>query len=71
MPPLAPLRSGGMITSGAIVTTLTSSLTKVFSETRFMACGTPSKLKVELELSYRESALLAMAQLGWLGINVL
>ena len=53
IPPLAPLKSGVMTTSGAIMTALASSLTKVFSKTRFMACGTPSKLKVELEPVYR------------------
>lgn len=57
--------------SGAIMTALASSLTKVFLETGFVACGIPSRLKVELEPVYRASALSAMAQLGWLGINVL
>jgi len=44
VPPLAPLKSGGMTISGAVVTTLASSLTKVFSGTGLMACGIPSKL---------------------------
>ena len=55
-----------MTTSGTIMTALASSLTNVFSETRLMACGISSKLKVELEPVYRASALLAMAQLGLL-----
>ena len=48
------------------MTALASSLTNVFSETRLMACGISSKLKVELEPVYRASALSAMAQLGLL-----
>ena len=71
MPPLASLKSGGMTASEAIVTALASSLTKVFSGTGLVACGISSKLKVELKLVYRASALLAMAQLGWLRINTL
>ena len=50
---------------------LASSLTNVFSQTGLMACGISSKLKVELEPVYIASALLAMAQLGWLGANAM
>ena len=44
VPPLSSLKSGGMTASGAIMTTLASSLTKVFSGMGLMACGIPSKL---------------------------
>ena len=44
VPPLAPLKGGGMMASGTIMTVFASSLTKVFSGTGLMACGIPSKL---------------------------
>jgi len=59
--PVAPLRSGGMMASGAIVIAHASSLTKVFSGVWLMGCGISSKLKVELEPVYIASAWLSMA----------
>ena len=61
VPLLALLWRGGMMASGAIVTTHASSLTKVFSGVWLMGCGISSKLKVELEPMYKASAWLAMA----------
>ena len=61
VPLLPPLRSGGMMASGAIVTVHTSSLTKVFLGVWLMGCGISSKLKVELEPVYKANAWLAMA----------
>ena len=69
VPPLTLLRSGGMTASGAIMTTHASSLTKVFSGVWLMSCGISSKLKVELEPVYKESAWLAIAQLGMFRIK--
>ena len=64
VPPLAPLRGGGMTASGAIMTTHASSLTKVFSGVGLMGCGISSKLKVGLEPVYKASAWLVIAQRG-------
>ena len=61
VPLLAPLWRGGMMASGAIVTTHASSLTKVFLGVWLMGYGISSKLKVELEPVYIASAWLSMA----------
>jgi len=58
---VALLRIGGMMASGAIVTTHASSLIKVFLGVWLMGCGISSKLKVVLEPVYKASAWLAMA----------
>ena len=61
VPLLPPLRSGGMMASGAILTAHASSPTNMFLGVWLMGCGISSKLKVELEPVYKASAWLAMA----------